>query len=106
MQRSYALVTSFLIYLYYLEKNDNIWKIVENGFCNLVTLSEMYHVTYRKEGHVGSVKFIEKLIKISKIVPSEELALIVGQFKCKYPISLADCWVLATGKKGLFPHCF
>ncbi|MEM3381230.1 MAG: hypothetical protein QXL25_05615 [Candidatus Bathyarchaeia archaeon] len=34
------------------------------------------------------------------------MAPVAGQFKCKYPLALADCWVLATGKIYRTPAFF
>ena len=104
-QRSYALDSSFLIYHHY--KGDSTTNdIIKAGFLNLVALSEALYVICRKEGVVTALDFVKETSKIVKIVPSERIAPMAGQFKCKYPISLADCWVLATSKVFKAPALF
>lgn len=53
-----------------------------------------------------ALNFVMDALKTVRIVPSERVALMAGQFKCKYPISLADCWVLATSKVFNVPALF
>lgn len=103
MQKSYALDTSILIVHYY---KRNLSYIVEKGFINLHTLSEIFYVICRAEGLDNAVKYVKELLKMMKIVPSNELVYIAGQFKCKYRISLADAWTLATAKVKKVPALF
>lgn len=103
MQKSYALDTSILIVYYY---KRNLSYIIENGFINLHTLSEIFYIICRTEGLDSAVKYVKELLKIVKIVPSSELVYIAGQFKCKYRISLADAWTLATAKVKKVPALF
>jgi len=58
------------------------------------------------EGVEEAARYIQEIVKTVKIVPSHELALVAGQFKCKYRISLADAWVLATAKVKNIPALF
>lgn len=103
--KRYALDTSFLIHHYY---NGNIktGEILSRGAVNLTTASETLYVLCRTEGLNRSLEFINDVYKQAQLVPSERLVAVAGQFKCKYPISLADCWVLATGKNVRIPALF
>ena len=103
MQKSYALDTSILIVHYY---RKNLGEILKKGYVNLHTLSETFYVICRMEGVEEAFRYIEELVKTLKIVPSHELALVAGQFKCKYRISLADAWTLATAKVKNVPALF
>jgi len=103
--RNYALDSSFLIYHHY--KGDDVTNgILKAGFLNLVALSEALYVICRKEGVAAALNFVMDISKTVKVVPSERIALMAGQFKCKYPVSLADCWVLATSKVFNVPALF
>jgi len=103
--RNYVLDSSFLIYHYY--KADSATSdILKGGFLNHVSLSEALYILCRKEGITTTLDFIREILKVIKVVPSERIVLIAGQFKCKYPIALADCWVLATSKVLEAPALF
>ncbi|MEM2902695.1 MAG: PIN domain-containing protein [Candidatus Bathyarchaeia archaeon] len=103
--RNYALDSSFLIYHHY--KGDALTNdILKAGLLNPVSLSEALYVVCRKEGVATALNFVMDALKTVRIVPSERVALMAGQFKCKYPISLADCWVLATSKVFNVPALF
>ncbi len=75
---------------------------------NEVTLSEAMYILCRKEGVKKSLEFIKNCRERFMIISSELLYTIAAEFKCKYPLSLADCWVLATAKalraNALFLH--
>ena len=103
--RNYALDSSFLIYHYY-KGDDATNDILKTGLLNLVALSEALYVICRKEGVTTSLNFVKEISKAVKVAPSERIAPMAGQFKCKYPISLADCWVLATSKVFKVPALF
>ena len=103
--RNYALDGSFLIHHHY--KGDGTTNdILKAGLLNLVALSEALYVICRKEGVATALNSVKEISKAVKIVPSERIAPMAGQFKCKYPISLADCWVLATSKVFKVPALF
>jgi len=103
--RNYALDSSFLIYHHY--KGDGATNdILKAGLLNLVALSEALYVICRKEGVATALNFVMEILKVVKVVPSERIAPMAGQFKCKYPVSLADCWVLATSKIFNVPALF
>lgn len=94
-QRKYALDSSILIQKYYV-KDQLTQSIIQNGVTNLVALSECYYIICRKENNKAALNYIDELVKTVKIIPTEQIIKIAGQFKCKYPIALADCWTLAT----------
>jgi len=103
--RSYALDSSFLIYHHY-KGDDATNDILKAALLNLVALSEALYVICRKEDVSTALNFVTKISKVVNVVPSERIAPMAGQFKCKYPISLADCWVLATSKVFKVPALF
>ncbi|MHA1648940.1 MAG: PIN domain-containing protein [Candidatus Helarchaeota archaeon] len=94
-QKRYALDSSILIQYFYL-KDKKTKFLITNGITNLVALSECYYIICRKEGNEVSMNYIDELSSLVKIIPSEQIIKIAGQFKCKFPIALADCWTLAT----------
>jgi len=104
-QKRYALDSSILIRYFYL-KDKKTQFLIDNGITNIVALSECYYIICRKEGNDHSLKYIDELINLVKLIPSEQIIKIAGQFKCKFPIALADCWTLATafslGIKAIF----
>jgi len=103
--RRYSLDTSFLTYHYY-NRETKTSRILSSGALNLTTVSETLYVLCRTEGLEKSLQFIKDVYKQAQLVPSERLVAVAGQFKCKYPISLADSWVLATGKILRIPALF
>ena len=104
--KQYALDTSFLIFHYY-RPGVQTTKILCNGVLNHVTLSETLYVLCRKESISRSAEYIKQIVKQSySIVPSEDLMGLAGQFKCRFPIALADCWTLATARQNQIPCLF
>ena len=103
MQKSYALDTSALIVHYY---KRNLKEIIKESYVNLHTLSETFYIICRTEGLEKAAHYIQEIVGTATIVPSHELALTAGQFKCKYRISLADAWTLATAKIKRVPALF
>jgi hypothetical protein len=73
---------------------------------SLVTLSETLYVICRIDGIERAQEFVEECAKEAVVVPSERVAPLAGHLKCRYPISLADCWALATGKAFDVPCIF
>jgi predicted nucleic acid-binding protein len=103
--RSYALDSSFLIY-HYFKQDDKTERILELGFINPVVLSETFYVLCRKVGLNNALSFVAKVSKEVKTAPLERLIAMAGQFKCKYPLSIVDCWVLATSRALSIPALF
>ena len=103
MQGSYAIDTSALIVNYYRGVLEDT---LSQSYVNLHILSETFYVICRSEGVDKALKYVQEVAGKARITPSEEIALIAGQFKCKYPISLADAWTLATAKRNGVPALF
>lgn len=103
MRRSYALDTSALIVHYY---KRNLEEVIGNSYVNLHTISEVFYVLCRVEGVDSAARYVREIVGKTGIVPSSKLALVAGQFKCKYRISLADAWTLATAKVEEVPALF
>lgn len=80
--------------------------LVGSGIINLVTLSEVLYIVCRGEEASKALSYVEELAERSKLAPSELVAPVAGQFKCRFPVSLADAWVLATGKVMNVPCLF
>ncbi len=79
---------------------------MRNSLTNLVTLSETLYVVCRNDGIDKATKFVNECMQQAVVVPSEGVATLAGHMKCRYPISLADCWTLATGKVSRVPCLF
>ncbi|HUY01256.1 MAG TPA: PIN domain-containing protein [Candidatus Deferrimicrobium sp.] len=93
--KKYALDSSILIHNFYL-KDPKIDLLIKNGVTNIVALSECYYILCRKENNQIASKYIDTLMNDIQIISSDQIVKIVGQFKCKFSIALADCWTLAT----------
>ena len=93
--KSFALDSSILIHYYYL-KDQKTKELIKQGVTNLVALSECYYIICRKEDNQTALKYINELMEEVRIISTEQIVKIAGQFKCKFPIALADCWTLAT----------
>ena len=103
--KSYALDTSFFVYHYY-KGDERTNRFVGDGVTNIITICEVLYIICRKEGVQKALDFVKEVSQRMKIIPSERVSLIAGQFKCKYSLSLADCWVLATAKIQHIPALF
>ncbi len=104
-QKSYALDTSFLI-IHKYSPSPLTHKLLLKGYLNIVTISETFYVICRRNGVKEAASFIGETLKRAKLVPSGGIALLAGQFKCRYGVSLADCWTLATAKWKNIPALF
>jgi uncharacterized protein len=64
---------------------------------NSLLLSEIYYIICRSQGVEKSTEVMNDLISI--LILSENYALVelAGRIKCRYSISLADCYSIATG---------
>jgi len=84
-----------LIRNFYL-KDEKTEHLIKKGVTNLVALSECYYIICRKEDNQTALNYINELMETLRIISTEQIVKIAGQFKCKFPIALADCWTLAT----------
>jgi hypothetical protein len=74
---------------------------------NEVTISETLYVICRIDGKVKASDYVEKCAKtVYSIASSEMISPLAGYLKCKFPVSLADCWALATAKAFNLPCLF
>jgi predicted nucleic acid-binding protein len=101
--KSYAIDTGVLMHHYFKKDLDEILK---RSLVNEVTISEVLYVLCRVEGLRNALNFISDIAGKIIVPSSNSTALVAGQFKCKYPIALADCWVLATAKVNGVPALF
>ena len=102
----FALDSSVLLFNYFAGRPEKTTKLVRDSLVNVVTLSETLYVICRIDGIERAQGFIEECAKEATVVPSERVAPLAGHLKCRYPISLADCWALATGKAFDVPCVF
>jgi len=102
----YALDSSVLLFDYFAGRPEKTAELVRNSLLNLVALSEALYIICRIDGIERAQGFMEECAKEATVVPSERVAPLAGHLKCRYPISLADCWTLATGKAFDAPCVF
>jgi len=102
----FALDSSVLLFGYFAGRTGRIDQLMKNSFLNLVTLSETLYVICRIDGIERASSYIEKCARETTVAPSERVAPLAGGMKCRFPISLADCWTLATGKVFDVPCLF
>lgn len=102
----FALDSSVLLFDYFAGRPEKTARIVRKSLLNLVTISETLYVICRIDGIESASRFIEDRAKEVELAPSERIAPLAGHMKCRYSISLADCWTLATGKAFDIPCLF
>lgn len=84
------------------KKIKNLLELAENGeeelLMSQINLCEIYYKTIRIIGLDPARKFLETfyLLPIAIIHPFDELIWRSGEIKAEYPISLADCFAVAT----------
>lgn len=94
----YALDSSVLLFDYFTRGTERTARLIANSILNHVTLSETLYVICRVDGSAKASDFIQNCASKSTLAPAERIAPLAGDMKCRFPISLADCWVLATAK--------
>jgi len=102
----FALDSSILLFNYFSGRPGRAAELIRNGLVNLVTLSETLYVICRIDGVAKASRYVEEWAQQTEVASSERVAPLAGHMKCRYPISLADCWVLATGKAFNLPCLF
>jgi hypothetical protein len=96
-----------LLFDYFAGGTGTIAKLLRESLLNEATISETLYVICRIDGIKNASNYIEECAnKIGLIAPSERVAHLAGYMKCKFPVSLADCWELATGKTFRVPCLF
>ncbi|UXD21664.1 VapC-type toxin [Ignicoccus pacificus DSM 13166] len=84
-----------------LGKPDVIDYVLNNYdllYASRLSLVETYYVICRGLGREEAEKRISLISKALSIVEAEKVWKEVGECKCKYPISLGDCFTLSTSK--------
>ena len=95
---SFALDSSVLLFDYFCGGSQRVRPVLKEGLLNDVTIAETLYVICRTDGEENAANYVEKCARtVRAIAPSEKLSRLAGSMKCKFSISLADCWVLATG---------
>lgn len=117
IQQHPSMVLDTGIWISYIEKEDsNLTTILKENlfyensnkkiYGNIYILSEIGYILCRLHGTKASkeiVSFIESAI--IKVNP-EKLFRIAAEIKCHFPISLSDCFSIATGKYQKCPILF
>jgi len=84
------------------ERIKELFELAESGKESLtisqINLCEVYYKTIRIIDREKAQKFLETfyLLPIEIVHPSDELIWKAGEIKADYPISLADCFAVAT----------
>jgi len=95
---SFALDSSVLLFDYFCGGSERVRQVLKEALLNDVTIAEMFYVICRTDGEEKAGNYVENCARaVRAIAPSEKLSRVAGSVKCKFSISLADCWVLATG---------
>ena len=117
IQQNPSIVLDSGIWISYIENEDsNLTTILKenlfyenstkNIFGNSYNLSQIGYILCRLHGTKAStetISFIESAI--IKVNP-EKLFRIAAEIKCHFPISLSDCFSIATGKYQKCPILF
>ncbi len=79
--------------------NENVFSIENNFqiFGNQIMLSEIYYILCRTLGMKKSKGILHHIQRMISIIDSQSIFLLAGMLKCKFPISLADCYSISTG---------
>lgn len=103
----YALDSSVLLFDYFAGRTKIVDRLLPNGFLNSVSISETLYVICRLDGMQKASDYLAECAgKVGSVVSSERIAPLAGYMKCKFSISLADCWTLATAKSFNVPCLF
>ena len=103
----FALDSSVLLFDYFAGGSKTVTELLSESVLNEVTISETLYVICRMDGKEKASYYVEKCAKaVHAIASSEIISPIAGYMKCKFPVSLADCWALATAKAFKVPCLF
>ena len=103
----FALDSSVLLFDYFAGGSETVTELLRESVLNEVTISETLYVICRMDGKEKASDYVEKSAKtVRAIASSEMIAPLAGYMKCKFPVSLADCWALATAKSFNLPCLF
>ncbi len=85
-------------------KNENLYnKIVHNSvdaYISRMSLTELSYVVYRKIGVESGRRVVDDLLasNLLKIVSHEGVHDLAAELKCRYSISIGDCYSLGLAK--------
>lgn len=103
----FAIDSSVLLYDYFARGSKVVSELLSKSVLNEVTISETLYVICRTDGREKASAYVEECAKkIYAIASSERVSPIAGYMKCKFAISLSDCWALATAKVFELPCLF
>jgi len=103
----FALDSSVLLFDYFAGGSETVTELLRESVLNEVTISETLYVICRMDGKEKASDYVEKCAKTLRAIASSEIiAPLAGYMKCKFPVSLADCWALATAKSFNLPCLF
>jgi len=103
----FALDSSVLLFDYFAGGSETVAELLSGSVLNEVTISETLYVICRMDGKEKASEYVERCARtVHSIASSEMIAPLAGYMKYKFPVSLADCWALATAKSFKLPCLF
>ncbi|MHA1746362.1 MAG: PIN domain-containing protein [Promethearchaeota archaeon] len=117
IQNHPSIVLDAGIWISYIEKEDsNLTTILKENlfyensdkkiYGNTYNLSEIGYILCRLHGMKASKETISSIESAIIKVNPEKLFRIAAEIKCHFPISLSDCFSIATGKYQKCPILF
>lgn len=108
-----AIVLDTGVLLDVLDGNNEIMydKLVQNSveaYISRISLTELTYVVCRKIGGESGRSVINDLLasNLVKILSHEEVHKLAAEFKCRYSISIGDCYSLGLAKLMSLPVYF
>lgn len=84
-------------YIEYLENEIYDNQEYEELFLSFLSRTELLYLICRLKGWIKGREYVENLLEDYTLVRNESLDEIAATLKCNLSISLADCYVIATG---------
>jgi len=72
------------------------------AFMSEINLGEVHYMTIRRLGLESAKEYLEQFFELSiqVVAPSWDIILSASEIKAEYAISHADCFAVATARKG------
>ncbi len=70
------------------------------------TITELFSVICKQKGVDFAEEAVEELMKFTKVVSTNKLRYIAGEFKAKRNLSMSDCFSLSISKRYKIPVLF
>jgi len=85
--------------------NNSIIKAPNIEFLYISPLveAELIYINCRKKNFIQAKKIIKDFLKPFIIIEEREIRYKAAELKCKFSISLADCYILAVGIENSIP---